>query len=71
MANTTENCFINFELTTAEAQELRGLEWGRGRLDLMCQGIVRDYLRRMRHKAARHARRIDRAADGRRDAGPL
>ncbi len=52
---------ISFELSDAELQLLRDLGWGRGRTDLMCQTIVRDYLKRMQAKAARIARKIQRA----------
>jgi hypothetical protein len=49
--------FVSFELSDSELQELRAAGWGSGRTDLMCQSIVRDYLRRMRFKRARQDRR--------------
>ena len=52
---------ICFELTDLELQQLHQVWWGGGSDDLICQAIVRDYLRRMNAKAARRAGKIDRA----------
>jgi hypothetical protein len=49
--------FVTFELTDAEVEALRSLGWGKGRSDLICQAIIRDYIRRHEMKARRHARR--------------
>ncbi len=57
---------VSFDLSDAEIQQLRDLNWRNGRVDLMCQTIVRDYLLRKRLKAERIARKIDRAASVRR-----
>ena len=59
--------FVSFELTDADIESLRNLGWGHGRSDLVCQTIVRDYIRRNQAKAARAAarRRLDPASRAR------